>query len=97
MDRRSVWQCRSTGRLCCLTSYSIGAARLVHRGRLRGLLAGNDGMHESVNQTDVVALDNTQVSTPEGTSWDEWFDGASVSEDFMAEREQPEEQMRVQG
>jgi antitoxin VapB len=36
----------------------------------------------------------TRIITPEGTSWNEWFAGESVSEDFMAERAQPPEQLR---
>ena len=29
-----------------------------------------------------------------GESWDTWFDGGSVTDDFMNEREQPDEQER---
>jgi antitoxin VapB len=42
----------------------------------------------------VVAVGRTRIITPEGTSWDEWFAGETVSEDFMSEREQPMEQER---
>ena len=49
---------------------------------------------DDVKRVDVVAIGNTRILTPEGTSWDEWFDGEPVSEDFMAERDQPAEQLR---
>ncbi len=48
----------------------------------------------SVKEVDVVAVGNTRVISPAGTSWDSWFDGPGVSEDFMAEREQPVDQQR---
>ena len=49
---------------------------------------------DDVKRVDVVAVGKTRIITPEGTSWEEWFDGASVTDDFMSEREQPEEQLR---
>jgi antitoxin VapB len=41
-----------------------------------------------------VAVGRTRIITPEGTSWEEWFAGETVSDDFMSEREQPPEQER---
>ena len=49
---------------------------------------------DDVKRVDVVAVGRTRIITPEGTSWDEWFDGERVSEDFMAERDQPTGQLR---
>ena len=49
---------------------------------------------EDVKRVDVVAIGNTRIITPEGTAWDEWFEGESVSDDFMVERGQPMEQKR---
>ena len=49
---------------------------------------------EDVRRVDVVAIGTTRIITPEGTSWDEWFSGKTVSEDFMVERDQPIEQLR---
>ncbi len=49
---------------------------------------------DDVKRVDVVAVGRTRIITPEGTSWDEWFDGERVSEDFMAERDQPTGQSR---
>lgn len=49
---------------------------------------------DGVKRVDIVAVGTTRIITPEGMSWAEWFDGAQVSDDFMAEREQPAEQSR---
>ena len=49
---------------------------------------------EDVRRVDVVAICRTRIITPEGTSWEEWFDGDSVTDDFMSERDQPAEQLR---
>ena len=49
---------------------------------------------ENIREVDIVAIGNTRVITPAGKSWDEWFDGPGVSEDFMVTREQPEDQER---
>ncbi len=49
---------------------------------------------DDVKRVDVVAVGKTRIITPEGMSWDEWFCGNRVSDDFMSERDQPAEQMR---
>jgi len=49
---------------------------------------------ESVSVVDIVAVGNTRLIVPAGESWDVWFDGSGVSDDFMEEREQPEDQLR---
>jgi antitoxin VapB len=49
---------------------------------------------DDVKRVDVVAVGKTRIITPEGTSWAEWFDSAQVSDDFMAERDQPAGQLR---
>ena len=49
---------------------------------------------ESVKKVEIVAIGNTRIITPAGESWDHWFDGPRVSEDFMIDREQPEDQIR---
>ncbi len=49
---------------------------------------------DDIKRVDVVAVGTTRIITPEGMSWAEWFDGARVSDDFMAKREQPAEQSR---
>jgi len=37
-----------------------------------------------VSSVEVVALGNTRIITPAGQSWDLWFDGPGVSDDFIA-------------
>ena len=49
---------------------------------------------ENIREVDIVAIGNTRIITPAGNSWDNWFDSPGVSEDFMAEREQPADQQR---
>lgn len=49
---------------------------------------------ESVKKVDIVKLGNARLITPAGEGWDSWFEGPGVSEDFMNEREQPQQQER---
>ncbi|MBV4487712.1 antitoxin [Pseudomonas sp. MWU12-2115] len=51
-------------------------------------------MPGDVKRVEVIAIGRTRVITPAGESWDSWFDGDSVSPDFMADREQPADQER---
>jgi antitoxin VapB len=48
----------------------------------------------NIREVDIVAIGNTRIITPAGRSWDEWFDGPGVTDDFMAVREQPADQER---
>lgn len=49
---------------------------------------------EDVKHVDIVAVGRTRIITPAGESWDSWFDGESVTSDFMIAREQPGDQDR---
>ena len=49
---------------------------------------------DDVKQVEIVALGRTRIITPAGEAWDSWFDGESVSPDFMGSREQPGDQDR---
>ncbi|MFK3915225.1 toxin-antitoxin system antitoxin VapB [Enterobacter cancerogenus] len=49
---------------------------------------------EDVKHVEVIAVGRSRLITPAGESWDSWFDGESVSADFMNVREQPTEQER---
>jgi antitoxin VapB len=49
---------------------------------------------DDIKRVDVIAIGRTRIVTPVGESWDSWFDGPSVSSDYMAEREQPADQDR---
>ncbi|MFV0925686.1 type II toxin-antitoxin system VapB family antitoxin [Pseudomonas palmensis] len=47
-----------------------------------------------VKRVDIVAVGRARIITPAGECWDSWFDGDSVTVDFMAGREQPADQER---
>lgn len=49
---------------------------------------------DNVTEVDIIAEGNQRIIVPAGESWDVWFDGPVVSDDFMLSREQPEEQIR---
>ena len=45
---------------------------------------------EDVHQVDILKIGRSRVIVPQGKRWDDLFqNGPRVSEDFMAEREQP--------
>jgi antitoxin VapB len=49
---------------------------------------------ESVKKVDIIKIGNSRLISPAGGSWDSWFDGEGVSDDFMSKRKQPEQQER---
>jgi len=49
---------------------------------------------ESVKDVEITAIGNKRVIAPFGQSWDDWFEAPGVSNDFMTERRQPEDQVR---
>jgi len=49
---------------------------------------------DTVKQVDIVIQGRSRIITPAGESWDGWFDGERASDDFMVNREQPEDQER---
>jgi antitoxin VapB len=49
---------------------------------------------ESVKDVEIIAIGNKRMIIPTNESWEEWFNGPGVSEDFMSERIQPEDQCR---
>ena len=49
---------------------------------------------DSVTEVEIIAVGDTRIISPAGDSWDQWFDGPGVSNDFMTDREQPEDQER---
>ena len=49
---------------------------------------------EVIKNVEITSIGNKRVITPVGQSWDEWFDAAGVSSDFMEDRQQPEDQSR---
>jgi antitoxin VapB len=49
---------------------------------------------ESVSEVEIIAVGNMRIITPVGETWDQWFDGPGISDDFLCNREQPEDQQR---
>ncbi|WP_082820384.1 type II toxin-antitoxin system VapB family antitoxin [Desulfuromonas sp. DDH964] len=49
---------------------------------------------DSIQDVEITAIGNTRIISPVGQSWDDWFDSPGVSADFMAERQQPDDQLR---
>lgn len=49
---------------------------------------------KDVKRVDVVAIGRTRIIAPIGEAWDSWFDGPSVTADFLTERRQPAAQKR---
>ena len=49
---------------------------------------------ESVKDVEITAIGNKRIIAPINKSWDDWFNGPGVSDDFMSDRHQPEDQRR---
>lgn len=49
---------------------------------------------ETVSEVEIVAVGQSRLLTPAGTSWAAWFEEPGVSDDFLPIREQPEDQER---
>lgn len=49
---------------------------------------------DGVKKVDIVKLGRARLITQAGESWDVWFDGKGVSDDFFPAREQPDHQER---
>lgn len=49
---------------------------------------------DSVKEVNVVVVGRGRLLLPVEDTWDSWFAGEGVSEDFMQTRDQPEEQER---
>lgn len=49
---------------------------------------------EHVRQVEIVKIGRSRLISPAGHSWDEFFDDAPASDDFMSARAQPTTQER---
>lgn len=49
---------------------------------------------DTVSNVNIIIDGYKRVIVPSEKLWDSWFDGPTVSDDFMVSREQPEEQER---
>ncbi|HDG0629585.1 TPA: antitoxin [Serratia marcescens] len=38
---------------------------------------------DEIKRVEVIAIGSTRIITPAGASWDMWFEGEHVSDDFM--------------
>ena len=43
---------------------------------------------EDITEVEIVIVGNSRIITPANQSWDSWFDGPSVTDEFMTDREQ---------
>jgi antitoxin VapB len=57
-----------------------------------GRLPKDAALPEDITNVDIVSIENKRIITPASSSWDDWFDGPQVSDDFMLQRDQPADQ-----
>lgn len=48
----------------------------------------------SITEVSIIAIGNTRIIIPKLESWNDWFDHPQVTDDFMNDREQPDDQLR---
>ena len=49
---------------------------------------------ESVKRVDIMPHGRARLIMPEGEGWDSWFEGEDATDDFMIQRNQPDDQER---
>lgn len=49
---------------------------------------------DDVKEVEITVVGRTRIISPVGGTWDDFFNGPGFSEDFMLDREQPEDQER---
>jgi len=49
---------------------------------------------QDVKKVSIIALGRARLIVPDGESWASWFECPTVSDDFMADRAQPDMQKR---
>ena len=50
---------------------------------------------DSVKRVNIISLGRARLIVPEGEGWDSWFDGEGATDDFMIQRNQPDDYERV--
>lgn len=50
---------------------------------------------DGVTSVDIERVGRSWVITPSDQGWASWFEGDTVSEDFLEDRDQPEDQARA--
>lgn len=51
-------------------------------------------LEENIKQVVITAIGKCRIIAPVDQSWDDWFDGEGVTDDFMCERQQEADQVR---
>ena len=49
---------------------------------------------ETIKEVQIIPVGTARLIVPYGDVWSSWFDDEGVSDDFMEDREQPEQQQR---
>lgn len=49
---------------------------------------------EDVKRVDIIVVGRARILIPAGESWDTWFNGPGVTEDYLTTRDQPSPQER---
>ncbi len=52
---------------------------------------------DSVKDVEITAVGRKRIIAPAGQLWEDWFESAGVSADFMTERLQPEDEDPMRG
>ncbi|MBV8093873.1 MAG: antitoxin [Acetobacteraceae bacterium] len=51
---------------------------------------------EGVREVEITVVGGSRLISPAGQSWDAFFAGAAVSDDFLSDRQQPKTEQREQ-
>lgn len=49
---------------------------------------------ETVKEVQIIPLGTARLIVPYGDAWSSWFDDEGVTDDFMQDRDQPDQQRR---
>lgn len=64
---------------------------LFHSNRTQAVRLSKDvAFPDSVREVEVIAVGGSRVISPRGTTWEHWFEhGATVTDDFLVDRQEP--------
>jgi len=71
--------------------------KLFYSNRTQAVRLSKDvALPDDVVEVEIVASGRSRIISPAGESWHDWWNGVeSVTDDFLAERDQPEAQERA--
>ena len=70
----------------------MGSASVLKRNTSQAVwLPKLVALPESVKPVDIITSDRVRLIVLEGEGWDSWFDGGGTTDDFMIQRDQPDE------